>query len=334
MDWKGYNYCSQLCRFLSQEVREKRGALVAPPRPFHLSVWATFRRQFWIVTHLKKCSWSNASQHVTANVACLKGRSDNFTAFMVPLTLDSVTWEIRGKSWKWNVANDGKSCVNSTVNAAKLSPCPFAPAHIICNVLAGITPRTFLQIVEGCTVFFHSVIDLLPFKPQRCLWYLNTLPGYVASRVSTFLAPFLARKGSLDLNIPVATDRQPIRIVKRVDTRRSSAAEELKRGQGELQGPSKHGHILKEFLVDWKSDKIVLYVIEMYIYKKAFSLFLTFKFRVYRGAQNCDMISCKEGCEILATKDTSLHTLMYRTFCPSKWFFNESVVTGVQCTVH
>ena len=56
--------CTQLCRFLSQEVREKRGALVAPPRAFPLSVWATFRRKFWIITN-------KFTQLSTSHIICL-----------------------------------------------------------------------------------------------------------------------------------------------------------------------------------------------------------------------------------------------------------------------
>ena len=45
---------TQMCIFLSQEVREISYFFVAPPRAFPLSVCATFTREIQIVT--KKCT--------------------------------------------------------------------------------------------------------------------------------------------------------------------------------------------------------------------------------------------------------------------------------------
>ena len=55
-------------------------------------------------TRVEQSCGKNVSQLMWSG--CREGPGDNFTTFTVPLTHDSVTWEISGRAgwkWKWNV---------------------------------------------------------------------------------------------------------------------------------------------------------------------------------------------------------------------------------------
>ena len=81
------NDSTQLCRFLSKEVREKRGTLVVPLHAFPLSVWATFRRKFLIVTH----KFTQLSKQIWLKWSFSYRRGRKLTARARPLSMSFAT---------------------------------------------------------------------------------------------------------------------------------------------------------------------------------------------------------------------------------------------------